>query len=212
MARAAGFGHLVVAGPDRLASTPVPFLISDDGAQVRAHLARPNMIWKLAPCDALLIVPLGDAYISPGWYPSKAEHGKVVPTWNYEVVHLHGRLVAHDDAAWTSTMVSDLTDLNESELPLAVVGLRCARRLHRSADARHCRDRTRGGHDRGQTQAQPEQVGRRRGRHDRRSGRFTGRPIDAPEPPVRGSRLTLRRYGWTGWQKGRRAYLLAISR
>ncbi|HSH11045.1 MAG TPA: FMN-binding negative transcriptional regulator [Ilumatobacter sp.] len=117
MARRAGFGHLVVAGPDGLSSTPLPFLISDAGTQVRAHLARPNSIWKLAPCDALLIVPVDDNYISPSWYPSKAEHGKVVPTWNYEVVHLHGRLVARDDAEWTSAMVRDLTDLHEATLP-----------------------------------------------------------------------------------------------
>jgi len=118
MARAAGFGHLVVAGPDALMSTPMPFVISGDGAQVRAHLARPNSIWNLAPCDALLVVPVSDAYVSPGWYPSKAEHGKVVPTWNYEVVHLHGRLIAHDDTEWTATMVRDLTDLNEATLPM----------------------------------------------------------------------------------------------
>lgn len=117
MARSSGFGHLVVAGPDGPESTPIPFLISDAGTQIRAHLARPNSIWKLAPCDALLIVPVDDNYISPSWYPSKAEHGKVVPTWNYEVVHLHGRLVARDDAEWTSAMVRDLTDLHEATLP-----------------------------------------------------------------------------------------------
>jgi transcriptional regulator len=117
LARAAGFGHLIVGATEGLASTPVPFVISDDGSQVRAHLARPNAIWKLAPCEAMLIVPVSDAYISPGWYPSKAEHGKVVPTWNYEVVHLHGRLIAHDDAEWTSAMVRELTDLHEAEMP-----------------------------------------------------------------------------------------------
>jgi transcriptional regulator len=117
LARTAGFGHLVLSGPDRLTSTPMPFVISDDGAQVRGHLARPNAIWQLAPCKALLIVPVSDSYISPSWYPAKAEHGKVVPTWNYEVVHLHGRLIAHDDAEWTGHMVRDLTELNESTMP-----------------------------------------------------------------------------------------------
>ena len=117
MVRTAEFGHLVVSGPDGPESTPIPFLISDDGTRVRAHVARQNTIWKSAPCDALLIVPVADAYVSPSWYPSKAEHGKVVPTWNYEVVHLHGRLIAHDDAEWTATMVRDLTDLHEASLP-----------------------------------------------------------------------------------------------
>ncbi len=117
MAREAGFGHLVLGTADGFSSTPMPFVISDDGAQVRGHLARPNAIWQLAPCEAILIVPVSDSYISPSWYPSKAEHGKVVPTWNYEVVHLHGRLVAHDDSEWTGQMVRDLTELNESTMP-----------------------------------------------------------------------------------------------
>ena len=55
-----------------------------------------------------------DAYISPCWYPSKVEHGKVVPTWNYEVVHLHGTIEIHDDFEWTRKMVGDLTDHNEA--------------------------------------------------------------------------------------------------
>jgi transcriptional regulator len=117
LARSVGFGHLVVSGPDGLASTPMPFVISDDGLLLRGHLARPNDIWRLAPCEALFVVPVADAYISPSWYASKAQHGKVVPTWNYEVVHLHGRLVAHDDAGWTEAMVRDLTELNEAALP-----------------------------------------------------------------------------------------------
>jgi transcriptional regulator len=116
MARSAGLGHLTVAGPDGLVSTPVPFLIDDDATVVRAHLARPNPVLAVAPADALLVVPLSDAYVSPGWYPSKAEHGKVVPTWNYEVVHLHGRLVTHDPA-WTLQLVRDLTDHHEADMP-----------------------------------------------------------------------------------------------
>ena len=68
-----------------------------------------------APCEALLIVTASDTYISPAWYASKAEHGKVVPTWNYEVVHIHGRLVAHDDAGWVAQQIRDLTTLNEAD-------------------------------------------------------------------------------------------------
>jgi transcriptional regulator len=117
LVRRAGFGHLVVDGPDGLASTPLPFVIDDAASSVRAHLARPNQVWSLAPCRALLIVAVDDAYVSPTWYPSKGEHGKVVPTWNYEVVHLHGHLAAHDDAAWIAGQVAELTDLNESRMP-----------------------------------------------------------------------------------------------
>jgi transcriptional regulator len=94
----------------------MPFLISDDASVVRGHLARPNPVWRVAPCSALLIVPVSDTYVSPSWYPSKAEHGKVVPTWNYEVVHVHGELVAHDDPVWVEQLVRDLTALNESRL------------------------------------------------------------------------------------------------
>lgn len=114
LARTAGFGHLVVGGAGGFESTPLPFLVDDVGGQVRAHVARPNPIWRSAPCGALLVVPVSDGYVSPSWYPSKAEHGRVVPTWNYEVVHVHGRLVAHEDAGWLQAMVRDLTDLHES--------------------------------------------------------------------------------------------------
>ena len=117
LARQAGFGHLVVVEDEMPQSTPMPFIVSDDGAVVRGHLARPNPVWRAAPCNALLIVPVSDAYISPSWYPSKAQHGKVVPTWNYEIVHVQGRLVARDDVVWIERLVRDLTELNEAPLP-----------------------------------------------------------------------------------------------
>lgn len=117
MVRASGFGHLVVSDGNGFSSTPVPFVVDDELTSVRAHVARQNPVWRSAPCDALLIVAGRDGYVSPGWYPSKAEHGKVVPTWNYEVVHLHGRLVAHDEPHWVLQQLRDLTDLNESRLP-----------------------------------------------------------------------------------------------
>jgi transcriptional regulator len=117
LARSVGVGHLVVAGADGMTSSPVPFVIDDGATSIRAHLARPNPIWRVAPCEALMIVPVTDTYVSPAWYPSKAEHGKVVPTWNYEVVHAHGRLVAHDDAAWVARQVRDLTEANEHGRP-----------------------------------------------------------------------------------------------
>jgi transcriptional regulator len=116
MVRSSGFGHLVVHVGDGFSSTPVPFVVDDELRSVRAHVARPNPIWRTAPCDALLLVPGRDDYVSPGWYPSKAEHGKVVPTWNYEVVHLHGRLVARDDGEWVLRQMRDLTDLNEASM------------------------------------------------------------------------------------------------
>ena len=117
LARSVGVGHLVVVGADGITSSPVPFVISDDATSVRAHVARPNPIWQAAPCEALLIVPVSDTYISPAWYPSKAEHGRVVPTWNYEIVHVSGRLIAHDDSAWVARQIRDLTITNEQSRP-----------------------------------------------------------------------------------------------
>lgn len=116
LVRRASYGHLVVASSDGLVSTPMPFVVDDGLTSLRAHLSRPNGVWRAAPCDALVVVPVTDAYISPGWYPSKQVDGKVVPTWNYEVVHLHGRLVAHDDADWVAAQIRELTDTNEAEV------------------------------------------------------------------------------------------------
>lgn len=115
--RASGFGHLVVHRDGAFSSTPVPFVVDDRLQSVRAHVARPNPIWRSAPCDALLVVAGRDGYVSPGWYPSKAEHGRVVPTWNYEVVHLHGRLIVRDDAEWVARQIRELTDVNEAGRP-----------------------------------------------------------------------------------------------
>lgn len=122
---AAAFGHLVTtASTDNTANTPrgfqataLPFLVDDDLSSVRAHVARANPQWRSAADAAgLLIVPVSDAYISPRWYPSKQEHGRVVPTWNYEVVHLHGTIEVHDDVAWLRRLVTDLTDQNERQV------------------------------------------------------------------------------------------------
>jgi transcriptional regulator len=117
MIERASLAHLVAHGPDGFDSSPLPVLgaVDEHGAvRLRGHLARPNPLWRMAPCEALVIVPLSDAYVSPSWYASKAEHGKVVPTWNYEVVHAHGRLVAHDDVGWLDTLVRDLTARHEA--------------------------------------------------------------------------------------------------
>ena len=79
-------------------------------------MARPNTQWRtFAPdADALMIFQGPEAYIRPGWYPSKAEHAKVVPTWNYAVVHAYGRLEAVQDQAWLLAHVSELTQQQEA--------------------------------------------------------------------------------------------------
>ena len=101
----------------------VPFFLdADDDASpgvLRAHVARANAIWKEArdDVDALVVFQGAEGYVSPAWYPSKAEHGKVVPTWNYVMVQARGRLRAIDDRAWLRDFVSRLTDRHEAGRP-----------------------------------------------------------------------------------------------
>lgn len=85
------------------------------GDTVITHMARANSHWRSITADApgLVVVTGPDAYISPSWYPSKQEHGKTVPTWNYTAVHLSGPLTVHEDADWLRMAVTELTDLHE---------------------------------------------------------------------------------------------------
>lgn len=129
-----GAADLVTVTPEGIVATMLPFVYvppagagagspgtdrgSDVGGSLGAlhgHLARNNPQWKLdAAGESLAIVRGPDAYITPGWYASKAEHGRVVPTWNYVTAHVYGRLVAHDDPAWTQTLVRQLTAKHEA--------------------------------------------------------------------------------------------------
>ena len=107
-------GHLVTAEAGSLDATFLPFLVDVEGRRVLAHLARANPQWRSADGSRGLLIASGaDAYISPSSYPTKRETGKVVPTWNYTVVHVHGVLRVHDDPDWLRDLVSRLTDLNE---------------------------------------------------------------------------------------------------
>ena len=81
---------------------------------LRGHVARANPLWQQAAGSAVMAVFHGvQAYITPSWYPSKAATHKVVPTWNYAVVHAHGPLRAVEDAAWLHALVSRLTQQHE---------------------------------------------------------------------------------------------------
>jgi transcriptional regulator len=86
-----------------------------EGTRVLAHMARANPHWRQinAGAQALLIVGGAEAYISPSWYAAKAEHGKVVPTWNYSAVHLAGTVVVREDTDWVRQAVEELTDTHE---------------------------------------------------------------------------------------------------
>jgi transcriptional regulator len=116
-------GRLVTVGPDgRPDATLLPVIVS--GSSVLAHLARANEHWRrIAPgAPGLLVVAGADAYVSPGWYASKEEHGRVVPTWNYSEVQLRGSVTVHDDPDWVRDVVTRLTDRHERrrERPWAV--------------------------------------------------------------------------------------------
>jgi transcriptional regulator len=110
-------GTLVVNGPHGLDANHVPFLVDDtsDGRKLLAHVARANPLWKEARNgdEALVIFRAGDAYISPNWYPSKHEDHRQVPTWNYRVVHVHGRLYLRDDERFVRSVVARLTRSHE---------------------------------------------------------------------------------------------------
>jgi transcriptional regulator len=112
-------GTLVTLGPEGLTANHVPFEIDPEPAPLgtlRAHVARANTVWRDHPPDAeVLVVFQGpSAYVSPSWYPSKRETGKVVPTYNYVVVHARGRMRAIEDADWLRGLVGRLTDRHEA--------------------------------------------------------------------------------------------------
>jgi len=114
-------GDLVTAGAAGLDASLVPYVFAGDRGEhgsVLAHLSRQNDQWRDVAAaggrDALLIVRGPDGYVSPGWYATKAEHGRVVPTWDYVVAQVHGRLVVHDDVAFVDDVVRRLTDRHES--------------------------------------------------------------------------------------------------
>ncbi|MCW2748365.1 MAG: transcriptional regulator [Nocardioidaceae bacterium] len=96
-------------------ATLLPILWSADGGTIIAHMARANPHWRsIAPGSPVLAIVAGpQAYISPAWYAAKAEHGRVVPTWNYSSVHLTGTVSVHDDPAWVRDAVTRLTDRHE---------------------------------------------------------------------------------------------------
>ena len=113
-----GAADLVTVTERGLVATMLPFIYvpgSGPHGALHGHLARNNDQWKLSAAgESLAIVRGPDAYITPGWYASKAEHGRVVPTWNYVTAHVYGRLVVHDDPVWTEDLVRRLTTKHEA--------------------------------------------------------------------------------------------------
>jgi transcriptional regulator len=115
-----GAADLVTLTDDGLVATLLPFAFDpDDGPRgaLLGHVARTNDQWKRpARGESLVIVRGPDSYVSPQWYASKAEHGRVVPTWNYVTAHVYGTVEWHDDPAWVEDVVRRLTTKHETAL------------------------------------------------------------------------------------------------
>ncbi|MCE6977672.1 FMN-binding negative transcriptional regulator [Pseudomonas frederiksbergensis] len=110
---------LVTHGEQGLQASHLPLLLNVDqgpNGTLYGHLARANPQWRELQngAEALVIFAGADAYVSPGFYPSKAEHGKVVPTWNYVAVHAYGMAEVFTDADRLRNLVSALTDRHEA--------------------------------------------------------------------------------------------------
>ena len=116
--RAYPFAALITTSEAGFEVTHLPTVLKDEGTLgvVECHVSRANPHWKAigGAARGLLIYTGPEAYITPAWYPSKAAHGKVVPTWNYAVVHAHGSAEIIDDRQWLVRHVSELTDQQEA--------------------------------------------------------------------------------------------------
>jgi len=112
-------GVLVLNGQHGLDANHLPFELNPNAGErgrLLAHVARANPLCKEARAgdDALVIFRAADAYISPNWYPSKNEFHRQVPTWNYQAVHVHGKLTIRDDERFVRGVVARLTRVNEA--------------------------------------------------------------------------------------------------
>ncbi|MCX7324512.1 MAG: FMN-binding negative transcriptional regulator [Hyphomicrobiales bacterium] len=119
--RAHPLGQLISAGASGLQANPVPFVLhAEEGDQgvLRTHLARPNGQWRdfVDGCDVLVVFQGPQGYVTPSWYASKKEHGKVVPTWNYVTVQVRGRAKAIQDGHWLINHVSSMSEQQERAL------------------------------------------------------------------------------------------------
>lgn len=114
--RAHPFATWVTLDQGRLVANHLPFLLETSGERgtLVGHVARANPVWRSTGTPSLVMFQGAQSYITPSWYPAKAEHGKVVPTWNYTVVHAHGAARAVEDLDWLRCHVSRLVDTHEA--------------------------------------------------------------------------------------------------
>ena len=112
---------LVTMTPQGLTANPIPLYLAADAASpfgvLQGHVARANPVWRESSLETevLALFQGPDEYITPSWYATKRETGKVVPTWNYAVVHAQGRLRVRDDPAWLLPFLEKLTAQQEAE-------------------------------------------------------------------------------------------------
>lgn len=113
------FGVLVTMTPEGLDANHIPFELNAERGVLTAHVAQANPVWQQCRdgADVLVIFRAGEGYISPNWYPSKHETHRLVPTWNYEVVHVHGRLTVQDEEKFVRGVVGRLTRTHEASEP-----------------------------------------------------------------------------------------------
>ena len=122
LVRAQPLSTLVTLSPDGLVANHIPLYLRVDGSPfgtLAGHVARSNPLWRETDLDVqvLVIFQGPQAYISPSWYATKQEHGKVVPTWNYAVVHAKGTLTIRDDPVWIRAQLNELTGQQEATSP-----------------------------------------------------------------------------------------------
>ena len=125
--RAHPLGLLISSGAEGLSANPVPFLLHDADATaplgtLRAHVARANPQWRdfvegTGSGEALIVFQGADTYVTPSWYATKRETGKVVPTWNYAIVQVRGRPRVVEDDAWLARQIEALTAVHEGGRP-----------------------------------------------------------------------------------------------
>ena len=114
-------GILVTHGASGLDANHLPFELAGQGSLgvLHTHVARNNAVWKdiVSGDEVLVVFRAADAYISPNWYPSTHEQHRQVPTWNYSVVHAHGRVTIRDDERYVRGLVGRLVKHHESREP-----------------------------------------------------------------------------------------------
>lgn len=119
LVRAHPLGLLISAGPEGIVANPLPFLLDPARSALgtlRAHLARANPQWRALSGQSVLVVFQGvDTYVTPSWYETKRQTGKVVPTWNYAIVQARGRVRIIDEQGWLAEQTQDLTDRHEGQ-------------------------------------------------------------------------------------------------